>query len=102
MARRPDENHIPSRRTFLKTMRWVPALFLPAPFHASFRYGARQSFQSPLFALSEPRVTPHYPTNSPLDDVLRLIAPGSDEFIGEKYAAEVERLLQVWSQGRPS
>jgi Flp pilus assembly protein TadD/peroxiredoxin len=100
MARRPDENHIPSRRTFLKTMSWAPALFLPAPFQAaSFRFRTNRNFQTPQFALAESRVTPHYPTNSPLDDVLRLVTPGKDEFLREKYAAEVDRLLQAWGHG---
>lgn len=99
MARHHDENHIPSRRTFLKAMRWAPGLFLPSPFQTeSFCYGARRNLQTPLFALGESRVTPHYPANSPLDDVLRLVAPGTDEFLREKDAAEIGRLLQAWSQ----
>ncbi len=99
MARRQDGSHDLSRRTFLRTMRWAPALFLSAPFRAgSFRHWPGRNFPAPLFALPEARVTPHYPANSPLDDVLRLVAPGTDEFVREKYAAEIGRLLQAWSQ----
>ena len=44
------------------------------------------------------RLTPRYPAKSPLDDVLRLVVPGSDEFVTEKYAFEIGRLLNDWSQ----
>ena len=45
------------------------------------------------------RLTPHYPAKSPLDDVLRLVAPGTDEYLTEKYAFEIMRLLNEWSKG---
>jgi tetratricopeptide (TPR) repeat protein/peroxiredoxin len=32
-----------------------------------------------------------------LEDVLRLVVPGSDEYITEKYAIEIESLLKQWS-----
>src|SRR6266550_8792947 len=103
MARRHDENHIPSRRTFLKTMGWAPALFLPAPFHAGVgRWGARENLNASPFPYADPRVTPHYPVKSQLDDVLRLVGPGSDEFITEKHAYEIGRVLDVWGQGLKS
>ena len=103
MARRQDENHIPSRRTFLKTMRWAPALFLPAPLHAGLgRLAARQNLNTAAFPYAENRVTPHYPAKSPLDDILRLVAPGSDEFITEKHASEIARVLDLWGQGLKS
>ena len=52
----------------------------------------------PSFPFAEFRVTPHYPSKSPLDDVLRLVAPGADEFVTEKYAFEIGRLLNEWGQ----
>src|SRR6266566_5380172 len=103
MARRQDENHIPSRRTFLKTMRWAPALFLPAPLHAGLgRLGARQNLNTAAFPYPDNRVSPRYPAKSPLDDILRLVAPGSDEFIPEKHASEIARVLDLWGQGLKS
>ena len=42
------------------------------------------------------RLTPHYPARSPLDDVLRYVPPGSDEFVTEKYAAEIAQHLEEW------
>src|ERR1700704_3421089 len=89
-----------SRRTFLQGMSWAPMLFVPAPLRY-LPFGARlcaapRTIPSP--SLSDLRWTPHYPAKSPLDDVLRLVAPGTDEYITERYAAEIERLLMSWSQ----
>jgi len=100
MARHKDENHI-SRRTFLRGMRWAPMLFVPAPVRA-FPFAAK--FAAPSRALhsfpfADYRLTPHYPAKSPLDEVLRLVAPGSDEFITEKYAFEIAQRLKDWTQG---
>ena len=41
---------------------------------------------------------PHYPAKSPLDDVLRLAAPGGDEFTFERYAVEIAALLGEWGR----
>ena len=98
MARRPDEKHIPSRRTFLKTISWAPACFLAAPLQAvPAPHGLNKNLFATALPFGDSRVTPHYPTNSPLDEVLRLVAPGTDEFLTEKYAAEIGRVLDTWS-----
>src|ERR1700676_4150324 len=91
-----------SRRNFLKQMRWAPVLFLPSPIHSPLirsglrRIAAAQASQIPF---ADVPFTPHYPAKSPLDDVLRLVAPGTDEYLTEKYAFEIMRLLNEWSQG---
>ena len=41
--------------------------------------------------------TPHYPA-LPFGRFLRLVAPGSDEYVTEKYAFEIESLLRQWGQ----
>jgi Flp pilus assembly protein TadD/peroxiredoxin len=66
------------------------------PFGAKFAAPPRAI---PSFPFADYRLTPHYPAKSPLDDVLRLVAPGSDEFVTEKYAFEIARLLDDWSRG---
>jgi Flp pilus assembly protein TadD/peroxiredoxin len=102
MTRRKDEDHIFSRRTFLGRMRWAPLLFLPAPIHASpfpSMLPAISGDRTSTFPFADFRLTPHYPGKSPLDDVLRLVAPGTDEYLTEKYAFEVMGLLNEWSQG---
>src|SRR3977135_249856 len=100
MARRKDEDHIFSRRTFLRRMRWAPLLFLPAPILTSPFPSilAGTSGDRTSFPFSDFLCPPHYPAKSPLDDVLRLVAPGADEYVSEKYAFEIMRLLSEWSQ----
>src|ERR1700676_3537360 len=100
MAQYKDEKRI-SRRIFLRGMRWAPVLFVPAPLQA-WPLGLKLAAPPraiPPFPLADSRLTPHYPAKSPLDDLLRLVAPGSDEFVTEKYAFEIGRLLDGWSGG---
>jgi tetratricopeptide (TPR) repeat protein/peroxiredoxin len=75
-------------------------LFCPVPLHASSFLIGRETSPSGAsgFSLAESRLTPHYPTKSPLEDVLRLVAPGSDEYVTEKYAFEIGSQLKQWSQ----
>src|SRR5208337_187584 len=101
MARDNRKKRKVSRRAFLGSMRWAPLLFLPAPLHsAAFRSLAPRmpGEQGPSLSFSDFRLTPHYPAKSPLDDVLRYVDPGSDEYVTEKYAAEVARRLAEWGQ----
>src|ERR1700681_31143 len=90
-----------SRRTFLKQMRWAPVLFFPAPIRTPLirsglhQFAAAKASQLPF---AEIPFTPHYPAKSPLDDVLRLAAPGTDEYVLEGYAFELAALLEKWSQ----
>jgi len=79
----------------------APLLLRPAPFFgSSFLFGPPQAFPAlnPALSYSDLRLTPHYPAQSPLAEVLSLVAPGSDEYITEKYAVEIEALLKQWSQ----
>ena len=90
-----------SRRSFLKGMRWTPLLFLPAPFYASALSPlprGSQPRQDSAFPLADHRLIPHYPSQSPLEDVLRRVVPGTDEYLTEKYAFEIGSLLDAWSQ----
>jgi tetratricopeptide (TPR) repeat protein len=102
MPHRPDHPTNFSRRRFLEQMRWAPALFLPAPLTSPILRSAlpridTASETSPLTSTSV-RFTPHYPAKSPLDDILRLATPGTDEYLVEGYAAELMSLLEKWSQ----
>ncbi len=94
-------NHNPSRRIFLKQMRWAPVLFVPAPLHHPlFRSGRQEiaTVEPSNFPFADVRFTPHYPAKSPLDDVLRLAAPGTDEYVTEGYVFQIAALLEEWSQ----
>jgi tetratricopeptide (TPR) repeat protein/peroxiredoxin len=76
-------------------------LFCPVPFHASsFLFEPRETPSSGTsgFSLTDIRLTPHYPTKSPLEDVLRLVVPGSDEYVTEKYAFEIGSQLNQWGR----
>ncbi len=89
-----------SRRTLLKNMGLAPLLFRPAPFYGTSLLFSSESLpnQSSAFAFTDVRLTPHYPAKSPLADILRLVAPGSDEYVTEKYAFEIDSLLKQWGQ----
>ena len=89
-----------SRRTFLKGMQLAPALFLPAPIRM-LGWPLSSSMQSSLsrdFLFADLRVTPHYPANNPLEEVLRQVVPGGDEYLTEKYAFEILAILGEWSK----
>jgi tetratricopeptide (TPR) repeat protein/peroxiredoxin len=43
------------------------------------------------------RIVPHYRRARPLDETLRKVQPGLDEFLSEKYASEIEAILAEWS-----
>lgn len=47
-------------------------------------------------ALADARLSPKYPAESPLADILRLVPPGSDEYPLEKFAIEIETVLDRW------
>jgi hypothetical protein len=99
MARHKNENRFPSRRAVLKSLGMAPLLLRPAPFHGySLLFGSPKSVpnRNAGFPFSDVRLTPHYPIASPLEDVLRLVAPGSDDYVTEKYAWEIELLLEQW------
>src|SRR5438874_5160710 len=101
MSHRKNENHPFSRRTLLKSLGLAPMLFCPAPFHASsFLFASREGLPGRPSDLSfaDIRLTPHYPANSPLEDILRRVAPGSDEYVTEKYAFEIGSQLNKWGQ----
>ena len=99
MSRSKDPKRSVSRRAFLKRMGLAPTLFHPAPFYGlPFLMEPSAASYHPPLPLAEYRLTPSYPAKSPLEDVLRRVAPGTDEFVTEKYASEIEPLLDEWSR----
>ena len=73
----------------------IPArlLGIPRPMPATFDPALSTSELLP----SEIRLSAHYRAKSPLDEILGYIDPGSDEFISEKYAEEIEAIVRRWS-----
>ncbi len=49
------------------------------------------------FPLADIRLTPHYPAQSPLEDIFRLVPPGLDSYVTEQYAFEIEAIFARWS-----
>ena len=100
MSLHKNEKQPLSRRALLKSMGLGPLLLRPAPFYGfSFLFGIPKILpnRNSPFTFADVHLTPHYPAKSPLADILRLVAPGSDEYVTEKYAFEIESLLKQWS-----
>src|SRR6202041_3204635 len=101
MSLHKNEKQSLSRRTFLKGMGMSALLFRASPFFGYPLLSGRSKFfpdQASSFSFADFRLTPHYPAKSPLEDVLRRVTPGTDEYITEKYAFEIDTLLKRWSQ----
>ncbi|HEX6772465.1 MAG TPA: CRTAC1 family protein, partial [Acidobacteriaceae bacterium] len=47
--------------------------------------------------VSDVRLVPHYPKQSALEEVLRLVPPGSDQYVTEGYAFSIQTALDRWS-----
>ncbi len=76
----------------------APLLLRPASFRG-FPFLSRIPETALEFALpyADIRLTPHYPAQSPLADLFRLVPAGSDNYPTEKYAVEIESHLHEWS-----
>ncbi len=97
MARTTQNNPWLSRRHVLKHLAGAPLLLRSA----SLR-GLGSAMQEALpqdataFPLHDGRYLPHYPVRSPLEDVLRLVTPGLDDYPTEQYAFEIGLVLDNW------
>lgn len=97
MAVRRDPTKSFSRRELLKGMGLAPLMLRMAPLGGlAFPPGA------PSYPSQDIRLIPHYPVPSPLQDVLRLVPPGSDNYPTEKYATEIESQLEEWGRSLTS
>jgi tetratricopeptide (TPR) repeat protein len=85
-----------SRRAVLKDIALAPLILRAAPL---FGLSPREVFTDPAPGFLDTRFMPHYPSPSPLADVLRFVAPGSDAYVTERYAVEIEGALNRWGQG---
>jgi Flp pilus assembly protein TadD/peroxiredoxin len=100
MPRHSTDFFFLSRRALLKGLGLTPLLLRPSPLHGySLLFDAPSVLpdREAAFHFSDVRLKPRYPVKSPLEDVLRLVAPGSDEYVTEKYAFEIEAVLDQWS-----
>ncbi len=82
-------------------MQWAPVFLLPAPIHRSLNRSGLQRIaddEVSHFPFADIRLTPHYLAKSPLDRILRLAAPGTDEYVIEGYVSELTGVLKEWSR----
>ena len=92
-----------SRRQLLKGL-GASLSGAPLVFHASHLWGefpslAGEGLGAGLeFPHDEVRFRPHYPQQPALADILRLVPPGSDEYITERYAFEIGEQLKHWGE----
>ncbi len=73
----------------------MPLLLRPAPM-LGLGFGEPPAGAHGDFDLADVRLSPHYPSQSPLSDIFRLVAPGSDDYPLERDAVEIEALLSDW------
>jgi hypothetical protein len=98
MGRRRARPDFLSRRQFLRQLGYASPAIFPAPFRlrawpVGFHGNATAYAALPEHALAEFRLRPDYPSPSPLDEMLRLVVPGTDGYVTEKYAAQLHREL---------
>jgi len=104
MSSRPkDGSKILTRREILKGVALAPLALRSAPlFSGLLPTGLLPSNLQVGVDFTDLRLTPQYPTRSPLTDILSLVAPGSDGYIEEKYADEIGTALKNWCDGLKS
>src|SRR5215467_1063211 len=85
-----------SRRDFLiRSFEGASALFVPSKLwnlSASANDAAFQPSSAPEFHLR-----PHYRAHLPIESTLGKVEAGSDDFITEKYAEQIQAILDGWS-----
>ncbi|MGO9270943.1 MAG: FG-GAP-like repeat-containing protein [Terriglobia bacterium] len=88
-----------TRREFLSLGGTASACLIAAPLRGLWLPSGSGARAFPVEAeanLAEYRLTPHYRVQPPLEDILKYTVPGSDAFPTEKYAAELEAVLDRW------
>jgi Flp pilus assembly protein TadD/peroxiredoxin len=93
-----------ARRRFLGQVGLASGALLPWKF--GLEMGSADFIPAPLAHLpgeyADARFSPHYPAPSPLDGMLKLLVPGTDRYVCEKYAMEIGRRLNALRDGLPN
>ncbi len=99
MAQDSDSKLSLSRRVLLKQLGLAPLVLRPSPLSGLFPVSAAIAGPSDSDLLfTDVRFSPRYPVRSPLEDVLRLVPAGFDEYETERLAYEIEFVLDQWKQ----
>ncbi len=88
-----------SRRRLLKQLACAPAILRAAPLCAGSSLALSHDSAQPSVGTApvhDFRISPKYPSRSPLEDVLRLVPAGSDQYVTEKYVSETAWVLKQW------
>ena len=86
-----------SRRALLKGLSFAPLLLKPSPI-LGLRFPDEPLGPHDGLSLADVRFSPRYPSQSPLSDIFRLVEPGSDDYPLERYAVEIESILNDWGE----
>lgn len=62
-----------------------------------FHFAGRENLPAKSSAAPDFHLHPHYRSQLPLEAMLSKVLPGTDDFVNEKYASEVEAILRGWS-----
>jgi Flp pilus assembly protein TadD/peroxiredoxin len=96
---RSQKNYILTRRAMLKGLGATPLLLRAAPLIGMHLLpGPSPTANDSAMPFAEHRYSPHYPIASDLADILQLVEPGSDSYITERYALQLEALLKKWGE----
>ena len=98
MAYLPRDKTFLSRRELLLGLGVTAISLRAAPFYGTPVPAAREGGFAPEPFADAARYRPQYPATSPLADVLRLVTPGSDSYVTERYAVEIEALFADWGR----
>ena len=97
MAPAKNASYMLNRRSLLKQMGLAPLLLRPSAFSTLVGPVVRAEHDQGVLPLFDGvRYLPQYPVQSPLEDVLRLVTPGLDEYPTEQHAAQLEAVLEDW------
>ncbi len=78
-------------------MGWAPALFLPSSLRNPLLLASPLRIAHDAhFPFAEVRLESHYPVSSRLDEIMRLAAPGTDEYAVEGHVAAIKSVLSDW------
>jgi tetratricopeptide (TPR) repeat protein len=97
---RKDGSPLLTRREILKGMALMPAAFRAAPLFVGPLLSGFPSLPVDRqcgIPFADLRLTPRYPSNPPLSDIIALVTAGSDGYITEKHADEIGFVLKKWS-----
>src|SRR3974377_716706 len=85
----------PSRRQFLRYCQGAPLVFFPSKLPLAF-LGRSAPSPHPRTA-DEMQIHPQYRVKLGIEDVLRKVPAGLDQFVNEKYQDEISAVLEQWA-----